>query len=177
MSKRKSKHFIHHFGEQYFYGYNENTLYSCLLSLIKRKENGESYLSHPQRSYTQLTIKSKSFIEQHSGDLQQTLLLFIMSKLVQLLSPESMIYKLPTFEGEFSRLLCQNYFYQQEHFNIENFLQRLISSPSIDVDPYDLFTLENDFQEKLNEIFITNKSNDAHKNIVVCCRIESTNEE
>jgi hypothetical protein len=155
--EKKVQTFIHHFGEEYFYGLNDNTLYSYLLSLIKRNENDEYYLLNPHQNYTQLTIKSKSFIEQNPQDLQQCLLFSIISKLLQLVSPESMIYKLPTFEDKISRLLCENYFYEQEHFNIENFLQRFISSPSIEVNSNDLFTTEDDFQEKLNEISITTK--------------------
>ncbi|CAF4545879.1 unnamed protein product, partial [Rotaria sp. Silwood2] len=39
--EEKTLSFIQHFGRQYFYGMNENTLYSCLLSLIKINENEE----------------------------------------------------------------------------------------------------------------------------------------
>ena len=80
-----------------------------------------------------------------------------MSKLLQLVSPEAMIYKLPTIEGKLARSLCNNYFYQQEHFNIENFIRQLISTPAIEVDNSELFTTTDNFQEKLNNIIITKK--------------------
>ena len=155
--ERKLQGFIEHFGRQYFYGFNENSLYSCLLSLIQHKNDDESSPVNLQRTYSQLTIKSKSFIEQNSHDLQQCLLFSLMSKFLQLVSPESMIYKLPTFEEKLSRSLCQNYFYQQEHFHLENFLQRLISPPAIEIDSQDLFMDNDHYQEKLNDIFITTK--------------------
>ncbi|CAF5094879.1 unnamed protein product, partial [Rotaria magnacalcarata] len=60
--EEKVQSFIQHFGRQYFYGLNENTLYSCLLSLIKINGNEQYYLSNPNQHYSQLTIKSKSFI-------------------------------------------------------------------------------------------------------------------
>ncbi|CAF1180202.1 unnamed protein product, partial [Adineta ricciae] len=50
--------------------------------------------------------------------------------LIQLVSPEAMILKLRTFEENFAQWLSNVYFHQQEHFNIENFLQRLISHSS-----------------------------------------------
>jgi hypothetical protein len=156
--EEKVQTFIQHFGREYFYGLNDNTLYSYLLSLIKQKETGEYYLLNPHQNYTQLTIQSKSFIEQNPQDFRQCLLFSIISKLLQLVSPESMIYKLPTFEDKFSRLLCENYFYKQEHFSIEAFLQRLISSPSIDDEnSNDLFAIEDIFQPKSNEILIITK--------------------
>ncbi len=149
--------FIEHFGQQYFYGFNDSTLYSCLLTLIKKDENGQYFLANIHRNYSQLTIKSKLFIEQNSTNLYQCLLFSIMSKLLQLVSPEAIIYKLPTFGDKFARSLCNNYFYQQEHFNIENFIQRLISTPSVEVDNNDLFTTADDLQQRINDIFITTK--------------------
>ncbi|CAF2933300.1 unnamed protein product [Rotaria sp. Silwood2] len=136
--EQKASTFIQHFGRQYFYGFNENTLYSFLLSLIKANENGDHYLLSPNQYYSQLTIKSKSFIEQNPADINQCWLRSILSKLMQLVSPESIILKLPTFDGNMARWLCTNYFHQQEHFSIENFIQQLISKPLIDRDNSDL---------------------------------------
>jgi hypothetical protein len=98
--------------------------------LIKKDENNQYYLSNVHHNYSQLTIQSKSFIEQNSTDIRQSLLSLLISKLMQLVSPESMIYRLPTFEDKLARLLCNNYFYQQEHFNINNFIQRMLSFSS-----------------------------------------------
>ncbi|CAF5181462.1 unnamed protein product, partial [Rotaria sp. Silwood1] len=42
----KTRSFIDHFGKEYFYGFNNDTLYSCLLSLIKRNVQDELYLSN-----------------------------------------------------------------------------------------------------------------------------------
>ena len=121
--------FIQHFGRQYFYGLNENTLYSCLLSLIKYNENEQNYFINVHQHYTQLTIISKSFIEQNPSDIQQCILRSILSKLLQIVSPESIILKLPTFEDKLAKWLCTNYFHQQEHFHIQHFIQRLITNP------------------------------------------------
>ena len=68
------KHFIQHFGRQYFYGLNDSTLYSCLLSLIKKDENGQLYLTNIRQNYSQLTIKSKSFVEQNTGNNEECFL-------------------------------------------------------------------------------------------------------
>jgi hypothetical protein len=130
--EEKAQSFIQHFGRQYFYGLNESTLYSCLLPLIKINEHGEHSLFHIHQFYTQLTNKLKSFIEQNPADTQQCLLRLVLSKLIQLVSPESIILKLPTFEGTVGQWLCNLYFEQQEHFNIENFIQQFLSNPSTD---------------------------------------------
>jgi hypothetical protein len=140
--EEKAQSFIQHFERHYFYGLNDDTLYSCLLSLIKIDENQKRYLANLQQQYSQLTVKSKSFIEQNPSDIQQCLLRFILSKLIQLVSPESMILKLPTLENKISRWICKNYFQQQQHFNIENFLNQLISDPS----EYDNNDVLNDFE-------------------------------
>ncbi len=140
--EEKAQSFIQHFERQYFYGLNDDTLYSCLLSLIKINENQQRYLANIQQHYSQLTINSKSFIEQNPSDLQQCLLRFVLSKLIQLVSPESMILKLPTLENKISRWICKNYFQQQEHFNIENFINRLISNPLV----YDNDNVLNDLE-------------------------------
>ncbi len=145
--EEKAQSFIQHFGRQYFYGMNESTLYSCLLSLIKINDNGEHFLLNVYQHYTQLTIKLKSFIEQNSTDIQQCLLRLVLSKLLQLVSPESIILKLPTFEDNVGQWLCNLYFQQQEHFNIENFIQQFISNP--------LKNVEN--IEQQNTIHITTK--------------------
>ena len=134
--------FIKHFGQQYFSGLNESTLYSCFLNLIKKDNNGQYYLSNIHRSYSQLTSQSKTFIEQDSTDLQRSLMYFMVSRLIQLVSPESIIYKLPTFNDGFARLLCENYFYQQEHFSINNFIQRMLVYSSNETDDVDSFRNE-----------------------------------
>ena len=130
----KAQSFIQHFGRQYFYGLNESTLFSCLLSLIKTNDQGEHSLISIQQSYTQLTIKLKSFIEQNPADIQQCLLRLVLAKLIQLVSPESLILKLPTLETTFGQHLCHSYFQQQEHFSIENFIRQLMANPLNDVE-------------------------------------------
>ncbi|CAM4874703.1 unnamed protein product [Rotaria socialis] len=152
----KARSFVNHFGREYFYGYNDGTLYSCLLSFIKRNDQGTSYLSNIHENYNQLTLKSKEFIELDLTNKRQCYLYFVLSKLLQLASPESIIFKLPTFDSSIDRSLCQNYFYQQEHFNIENFLDRFISSAHLPTDDNELFTM-NETTEKKNNIMITRK--------------------
>ena len=130
--EEKAQSFIQHFGRQYFYGLNESTLYSCLLSLIKINDHDEHSLLNVHQFYTQFTQKLKSFIEQNPADTQQCLLRLVLSKLIQLVSPESIILKLPTFEGKIGQWLCNLYFEQQEHFNIENFIRQFLSNPLTD---------------------------------------------
>ncbi|CAF1222260.1 unnamed protein product [Adineta steineri] len=141
--EEKSQSLIQHFGREYFYGLNESTLYSCLLSLIQINDNGDHSLLNVHQHYTQLTIKLKSFIEQNSMDTQQCLLRLVLSKLIQLVSPESIILKLPAFEEKVEQWLCNLYFHQQEHFNIESFISQLILNPSIDVDNNELLPSNN----------------------------------
>ncbi|CAM4768543.1 unnamed protein product [Rotaria magnacalcarata] len=155
--EEKVQSFIQHFGRQYFYGLNENTLYSCLLSLIKINGNEQYYLSNPNQHYSQLTIKSKSFIEKNPTDLQQCLVRLILSQLIQLVSPESIILKLPTLEDSIAQSLCTNYFQQQEHFNIENFIRELISKPCIGVDNSELWENPTDESRTETNIIITKK--------------------
>ena len=153
--EEKSLSFVQHFGRQYFYGFNENTLYSCLLSIIKTDPN--VYLNIHQ-NYTQLTIDSKPFIEQNPTNIQQCLLRLILSKLLQLVSPESMILKLPTLEDKFARALFTNYFHQQEHFRFDNFIRKLTTNPSsIDLDNENLLTTNEGPIQKLNNIQMTRK--------------------
>ncbi|CAF4056542.1 unnamed protein product, partial [Rotaria sordida] len=64
----KVRSFIDHFGKEYFYGFTDETLYSCLLSFIKRNAQGEPYLLNIHENYNQLTIQSKAFIEQDIND-------------------------------------------------------------------------------------------------------------
>ncbi|CAF4439133.1 unnamed protein product, partial [Didymodactylos carnosus] len=169
----KAKTFIKHYGQQYLYGFTDNTLYSCLLSLIKTEqqqqkpsaltdepvENDDNEKQQPDEEekkivekvdttigktesivylgvhqYSQITIKSKSIIEQNPTDIQQCLLRSIISCLIQLVSPESLALKLPSFEDSTSRWICTDYFNKQEHFNIENFVQQLISNTTNDFD-------------------------------------------
>jgi hypothetical protein len=155
--EQKLHTFIQHFGRQYFYGLNENTLHSCLLALIKYNENEQNYFLNVHQHYTQLTVQSKPFIEQNPSNIQQCILRSVLSKLVQLVSPESIILKLPTFEDKIAGWLCTNYFHQQEHFNIENFIQQLISNPSNDLQNDDLLTTTDTQVHKLNDINITRK--------------------
>ncbi|CAF3815136.1 unnamed protein product, partial [Rotaria magnacalcarata] len=147
----KARSFIEHFGREYFYGFNNETLCSCLLSFIENNDKGEPYLSNIHENYTQLTIQSKSYIEEDTKNKAQCFLYAVISKMLQIASPESMIFKLPTFEESTSRGLCQNYFYQQEHFNIGEFVSQLISSPVTSTDENELLTLfENTEQNKNN---------------------------
>ncbi|CAF1093606.1 unnamed protein product [Adineta steineri] len=126
----KAQSFIVHFGREYFYSLNDNTLYSCLLSLIEMKSDGKYSLYPISHHYTQLSRQMNSFIEINHCDIQKSLLRIVLMKLIQLVSPESIILKLRTFEDKFAQWLSNVYFHEQEHFNIENFLQRLISNTS-----------------------------------------------
>jgi hypothetical protein len=101
-----------------------------------------------------LTIKLKSFIEQNPTDIRQCLLRSVLTKLIQVVSPESIILKLPTFEEKVEQWLCNLYFQKQEHFNIENFIQQLISNPLLAVDTNELLFLEDTQQ---NTFRITTK--------------------
>ena len=121
--EQKARTFIQHFGQEYFYGFNESTLDSYLLSILDKTI---------QQCYTQLNIKLKSFIEQNPNDVQQCLLRMILSKLIQLVSPESIILKLRTFEDSVAQWLCELYFQQQEHFSIENFIGNLMFNSNDD---------------------------------------------
>ncbi|CAF0837493.1 unnamed protein product [Didymodactylos carnosus] len=174
----KVKTFIEHYGRQYFYGLTDNTLYSCLLLMIKIKQKtatqyesmlkintdrvkteeqynvnseadneyqtsqeegtqgiyakADSIVYLDLQHYTQLMIRSKSIIEQNPGDTHQCLLRSILCRLIQLVSPESLALKLPTFVDSVSKYLCTNYFHNQEHFTLENFIQHLTSSTEND---------------------------------------------
>jgi hypothetical protein len=153
----KVRSFVEHFGQEYLYGFNYDTLYSSLLSFIKRNEQGECYLSNINDNYNQLTIASKPSIEQDINDKQQCLLYAILSRFSQLASPESMIFKLPTFENNIARSLCQNYFYQQEHFNIENFLSRFLSPATVPVDDDELLKMDDAAAQPTSTFFMTRK--------------------
>ncbi|CAF3848620.1 unnamed protein product [Rotaria sp. Silwood1] len=72
-------------------------------------------------------------------------------------SPESMIFKLPTFEESTTRLLCQHYFYQQEHFNVENFIHQFIYTPMLTISNDELLTMNNNLEQKPSNINITKK--------------------
>ena len=155
--EEKSQTFIKHFGRQYFYGLNDDTLYSCLLSLMKYNENEKKYFLNIYQNYTQLTITFKSFIEQDLGDAQLCVLRTVLSKLLQLVSPESIILKLPTFEDAFARRLCTHYFHQQEHFHLQNFVQKLIRNPSLELENDDLSITTDSQVQKSIDIHITRK--------------------
>ena len=145
--EEKALTFIEYFGRHYFYGLNEDTLYSYLLSLIKIEENQQRCLVSIQHHYSQLTIKSKPFIEENPANIQQCLLRSVLSKLIQLVSPESIVLKLPTFENKISRWICKDYFQQQEHFSIENFIKQLNSDPLY----YDEGKVMNDLTKMLSQ--------------------------
>ncbi|CAF1142456.1 unnamed protein product, partial [Adineta ricciae] len=149
--------FVKHFGQEYFYGFNDNTFYSTLLSFITRSQEGECYLSNMNDNYNQLSIQSKLSIEQSSNDKQQCLLYGILSKFLQLASPESMIFKLPTLENDIAQVFCRNYFYQQEHFNIETFLIRFVSPPIIPIDNDELLKMDNAVAQPTNTICMVRK--------------------
>ena len=126
----EAQSFIEHFGRQYFYGLNESTLPSCLLSLIELERNDEHVLIKVHQHYSQFTIGYKSLIEQNPSDLSQCLLRRVLAKLVQLVSPESIILKLPSLESKVEQWLSNLYFQQQEHFSLENFLRQLVYGSS-----------------------------------------------
>ena len=121
--EQKMQTFIQHFNAEYFYGLNVNTLYSCLLAFIQFDQNR---FSISQNYYTQLNLRSKDFIEENPNNKQQCLLRAILSKMIQITSPEAIIFKLPTFEDRFAQALFQNYFHQQEHFHIDGFVRELV---------------------------------------------------
>lgn len=145
--EEKAKAFIENFGRHYFYGLNEDTLASYLLSLIKIEENEQRSLVNTQSHYSQLTIKSKSFIEENPANIQQSVLRSVLSKLIQIASPESIILKLPTLENKISRWICRDYFQQQEHFSIEDFIKQLVSKPLY----YDNNDVMNDLTKMLSQ--------------------------
>ena len=149
--EHKAQTFIEHFGREYFYGLNEHTLYSCLLSFIKKNDADDTHFLNVHQQYTQLTRKSKSFIEQNPTDTRQCLLRAITSKLLQLVSPESIILKLPSFGDSIARSMCTNYFQQQEHFNIENFIQRYTAHPSLDTEQDDILALDDPIERNPND--------------------------
>ncbi|CAF4322341.1 unnamed protein product [Rotaria sp. Silwood2] len=140
--EQKAQSFIEHVGQQYFYGLSANTLYSCLLGLIEKNDEEERYYLNIHQQYTQLIIKSKSVIEQNLTNTFQCLLRLVLSRLMQLISPESIILKLPTFEDQVSRWICTNYFENQEHFSLENFLRTLTTSPITSMDILDLENID-----------------------------------
>ena len=147
--EKKVQSFIEHFGQQYFYGLSSNTLYSCLLGLIEKNDQEERYYLNIHQQYTQLTIKSKSVIEQNLTNIFQSLLRSILSRLMQLIPPESIILKLPTFEDQVSRWICTNYFENQEHFSLENFLRTLTTPPISSMEILDLEKIDDRSHETL----------------------------
>jgi hypothetical protein len=152
--EKKMQTFIQHFGQQYLYGLNDSTLYSCLLSFIQTDENRRCFISNVHQNYTQLNLRTKPFIEENPANTQQCLLRSILSKIIQIASPESIIFKLPTFEDKFAKSLFQNYFHHQEHFNIENFVRELIRKPSFDdTEPSHRVTTE--IHTEMNSIMTT----------------------
>jgi len=100
--------------------------------LIKKDENNQHYLANIRQNYSQLTIRSKAFIEQNLVKNDECLLYYLFSQLIQLVSPESMICKLQTLEQKFARSLYKNYFLQQEHFDIKKFIKRITSYSNFD---------------------------------------------
>ncbi|CAF1152820.1 unnamed protein product [Didymodactylos carnosus] len=158
--EEKLKSFIEHFSSKNFCGLNNNTLYSCLLSMIENDENGHCGVANVHHQYTQLTIKTKSFIEENPINIQKCLLRSVLAKLMQLVSPGSIIFKLPTFEDKIARLLCNNYFRQQEHFSLENFIRQLVTKS--------LSETQNDDGETMNRT--TDESSRA-KNVLITTKV------
>jgi hypothetical protein len=140
MIEEKAQSFIEHVGQQYIYGLTTNTLYSCLLGSIEKNNEENRYYLSINKKYTQLTIKSKSTIEQNPTNPFQCILRSTLSKLMQLIPPESIILKLPTFEAELSQWICTNYYRNQEHFSLENFLRTLNTTP---ISSMNILELEN----------------------------------
>lgn len=126
----KARNFIQHFGKEYFYGLNEETLSSCLLSLIKRIDQNDCSLINLDENYNQLMIRSKQFVDYQRDDDECRYLSYVISKLLQLASPESLIFRWHVFHDEFAHALRKEYFNQQEHLNLRNCLNRLISIPN-----------------------------------------------
>lgn len=126
----RSQSFIDHIGKQYFHGLNDSTLYSCLLPLIVKHDNENPTLGKIASQYNQLTIRAKGFVEQDPNDSLQCYLRFVLVKLVQLLSPESVVVALATLEETVKRWLSKLYFQGQDHFNLEHFLQQLLFHPA-----------------------------------------------
>jgi hypothetical protein len=147
--ERKAQSFIEHVGQQYFCGLSSNTIYSCLLGLIEKNDEEERYYLNIHQQYTQLTIKSKSMIEQNPTNTFQCLLRSVLSRLMQLIPPESIILKLPTFEDQISRWICTNYFQNQEHFSLENFLKTFSTSPISSMNILDLENVDDRPKETL----------------------------
>ncbi|CAF1198278.1 unnamed protein product [Didymodactylos carnosus] len=191
----KAKTFVQHYGQQYVYGFTDNTLYSCMLSLIKTQQkqptplvtqliqNEESEQKKTENNeveetavneqeqnigrmdtmvylgvhqYSQLTIKSKSLIEQNTTDIQQCLLRSVISRLIQLVTAESLALKLPSFEDSVARWICTDYFNKQEHFNIENFVHQLLS------------VFNDDYEELLDD---QNNNNEIDKNNSITTKV------
>ena len=145
----KAQSFIEHVGQQYFYGLTSNTLYSCLFGLIEKNDEVDRYYLNIHQQYTQLTIKSKPTIEQNPTNIFQCLLRSTLSKLMQLIPPESIILKLPTFEDQISRWICTNYYQNQEHFSLEDFLRTLSTAPISSMNIFDLENVDDQPKETL----------------------------
>ncbi|CAF1176839.1 unnamed protein product [Adineta ricciae] len=127
--EERTQSFVKHVGRQYFYGFNDNTLYSCLLSLIEMKTDREYSLFDISQLYTQLSARIKYFTGLDPSDRQQCLFRIVLVKLIQLVSPETIILKSRTFKSDFAQWLWNLYFHEQEHFNIDKFLKQLILTP------------------------------------------------
>lgn len=140
----KARKFIEHFGKEYFYGFNDETLSSCLLLLIQRLDQDEYSLGNLHENYNQLISRSKQFVDYRQDDDEWHYLSFVISKLLQLASPESLIFRWHVFQDEFAQLIRNEYFNQQEHLDLRNCLNRLISvSNTRNVHRNELTTNEN----------------------------------
>ena len=152
--EEKVQTFIHHFGQQFIHGYNSNTLYSCLLGLIEKNSDNENCYLNIDQQYTQLTIRSKPIIQENPTNMFQCVLRYVISRLMQLIPPEHILLKLPTFTDDVSRWICQNYFDNQEHFSVEKFCNKLVT-------PYrpeeSIFDLQNFNQTEVEKIPSTTK--------------------
>ncbi|CAF1398523.1 unnamed protein product, partial [Didymodactylos carnosus] len=111
--ERKVQSFIDHYGKQHFYGLTDSSLCSILLSFIKLK------------SYEHQLTPSDSNLEEQKEEATTNAVTTDPQYIPQSLhQPQS----LPTFEDPVSSWLCMNYVYDQEHFNLENFVQLLVTT-------------------------------------------------
>lgn len=153
----KARKFIEHFGKEYFYGFNDETLSSCLLSLIKEIDENDCSLINLDENYNQLMINSKQFVDYRPDDEECRYLSFVISKLLQITSPEALIFRWPAFHNEFAQALRREYFGQQEHLDLRNCLNRLISIPKTYVTSSDTQTTDGNSAQINHSISILRK--------------------
>ena len=127
-AESRVRDFIQYFGKEYFYGFTEETLKSILLSMIQRLDENECILKNLDENFSQLTIASKSFVDCKSNDEKIRLSSYVISKLIQLSSPEALLVKWRPTVNEFMINLREEYFNRQEHLDFRNFLSRFVSN-------------------------------------------------